>query len=173
MTKLICKCFQKYIGRLFTIISFNVIFIQVAGCLVYYILSDGHVPYESTSPYSLQPMEVVKNRYENRYSLKHLGESPDMCRMIEGMIHEDPRQRPTIDNCVQQFQGKFVEDVIMQLRICNHVIYLMRCCECTPAYYYAHVLPKKHNTNIFMPRQSKLLGFSTGNSCVPKLIPIT
>ncbi|XP_051756599.1 uncharacterized protein LOC127516227 isoform X1 [Ctenopharyngodon idella] len=63
--------------------------IQVAGMLVYYILSRGHHPF-GKGPFC----EV--NILQGRYSLEHLDD--DVAKdLIEWMINEDPNNRPTVE----------------------------------------------------------------------------
>uniref|UniRef100_A0A671K9C9 Probable serine/threonine-protein kinase irlC n=1 Tax=Sinocyclocheilus anshuiensis TaxID=1608454 RepID=A0A671K9C9_9TELE len=63
--------------------------IQVAGMLVYYILSRGHHPF-GKGPHC----EV--NILEGRYSLEHLDN--DVAKdLVEWMINEDPNNRPTVE----------------------------------------------------------------------------
>ncbi|XP_048041285.1 uncharacterized protein LOC125265223 isoform X3 [Megalobrama amblycephala] len=63
--------------------------IQVAGMLVYYILSRGHHPF-GKGPFC----EV--NILQGRYSLEHLDD--DVAKdLVEWMINEDPNNRPTVE----------------------------------------------------------------------------
>ncbi|XP_016368982.1 uncharacterized protein LOC107709092 isoform X2 [Sinocyclocheilus rhinocerous] len=63
--------------------------IQVAGMLVYYILSGGH------HPFGEQPFCEV-NILQGRYSLEHLDD--DVAKdLVEWMINEDPNNRPTVE----------------------------------------------------------------------------
>uniref|UniRef100_A0A8C2FL46 Uncharacterized protein n=2 Tax=Cyprinus carpio TaxID=7962 RepID=A0A8C2FL46_CYPCA len=63
--------------------------IQVAGMLVYYILSGGH------HPFGKGPRCEV-NILEGRYSLDHLDD--DVAKdLVEWMINEDPDNRPTVE----------------------------------------------------------------------------
>ncbi|KAF4110548.1 hypothetical protein G5714_007579 [Onychostoma macrolepis] len=63
--------------------------IQVAGMLVYYILSGGQ------HPFGKGPRCEV-NILEGRYSLQHLDD--DVAKdLVEGMINEDPNNRPTVE----------------------------------------------------------------------------
>ncbi|ROL47961.1 Serine/threonine-protein kinase/endoribonuclease IRE1 [Anabarilius grahami] len=63
--------------------------IQVAGMLVYYILSRGHHPF-GKGPYC----EV--NILQGKYSLEHLDD--DVSKdLVEWMINEDPNNRPTVE----------------------------------------------------------------------------
>uniref|UniRef100_A0A8C1JP78 Uncharacterized protein n=1 Tax=Cyprinus carpio TaxID=7962 RepID=A0A8C1JP78_CYPCA len=63
--------------------------IQVAGMLVYYILSRGH------HPFGKGPRCEV-NILEGRYSLEHLDD--DVAKdLVEWMINENPNERPTVE----------------------------------------------------------------------------
>ncbi|XP_048041283.1 uncharacterized protein LOC125265223 isoform X2 [Megalobrama amblycephala] len=63
--------------------------IQVAGMLVYYILSRGHHPF-GKGPFC----EV--NILQGKYSLEHLDD--DVAKdLVEWMINEDPNNRPTVE----------------------------------------------------------------------------
>ncbi|KAK7175862.1 hypothetical protein R3I93_000200 [Phoxinus phoxinus] len=63
--------------------------IQVAGMLVYYILSGGHHPF-GKGPFC----EV--NILQGRYSLEHLND--DVAKdLVEWMINETPEERPTVE----------------------------------------------------------------------------
>ncbi|KAK2914374.1 hypothetical protein Q8A67_002773 [Cirrhinus molitorella] len=63
--------------------------IQVAGMLVYYILSGGHHPFGKGS-------RCEVNILEGRYSLEHLDD--DVAKdLVEWMINEDPNERPTVE----------------------------------------------------------------------------
>ncbi len=67
--------------------------LQVAGMLVYYILSDGKHPFEDT-----------KDREENIKKGKHsLEDLQDIVAkdLIEWMINKDPAERPTIDEVLR------------------------------------------------------------------------
>ncbi|XP_050932164.1 uncharacterized protein LOC108892768 isoform X3 [Lates calcarifer] len=66
--------------------------IQVAGMLIYYILSGGHHPFG-------KPYERVYNIHEGRYSLNHVQDvvAKDL---IEWMIDEEPKNRPKVEECL-------------------------------------------------------------------------
>ncbi|XP_071855157.1 uncharacterized protein [Apostichopus japonicus] len=76
--------------------------IQNAGCLLYYILSDGHMPYETCFPYHLQPHGILRNRQNNDYSLHHIPSSS--VYGIAEMLHPEPNNRPSIEACLQLFR---------------------------------------------------------------------
>nr|XP_033465755.1 uncharacterized protein LOC117246125 isoform X2 [Epinephelus lanceolatus] len=67
--------------------------IQVAGMLTYYILSGGHHPFGDKSH------KCENNIDEGRYSLDHVQDvvAKDL---IEGMIHEEPKNRPKVEECL-------------------------------------------------------------------------
>ncbi|XP_050959000.1 uncharacterized protein LOC127160397 isoform X2 [Labeo rohita] len=63
--------------------------IQVAGMLVYYILSGGHHPFG-------EDVDCEYNISRGRYSLEHLDD--DVAKdLVEWMINEDPIERPTVE----------------------------------------------------------------------------
>lgn len=79
---------------------------QVAGFLIYYILSGGHIPHESVHPYIQDPAGVMKNIQENRFSLQHLKEHPQYEHILQQMISYEQTNRPDIDACIAEFMGK-------------------------------------------------------------------
>ncbi|KAL1270548.1 hypothetical protein QQF64_029564 [Cirrhinus molitorella] len=63
--------------------------IQVAGMLVYYILSGGHHPFG-------EDVACEYNISRGRYSLEHLDD--DVAKdLVEWMINENPNERPTVE----------------------------------------------------------------------------
>uniref|UniRef100_A0A8C1SJW3 Protein kinase domain-containing protein n=1 Tax=Cyprinus carpio TaxID=7962 RepID=A0A8C1SJW3_CYPCA len=63
--------------------------IQVAGMLVYYILSGGHHPFG-------EDVDCEYNISRGRYSLEHLDD--DVAKdLVEWMINENPNERPTVE----------------------------------------------------------------------------
>ncbi|RXN23804.1 putative serine threonine- kinase irlB [Labeo rohita] len=63
--------------------------IQVAGMLVYYILSGGHHPFG-------EDVDCEYNVLRGRYSLQHLDD--DVAKdLVEWMINENPNERPTVE----------------------------------------------------------------------------
>ncbi|XP_050971456.1 uncharacterized protein LOC127168547 isoform X9 [Labeo rohita] len=63
--------------------------IQVAGMLVYYILSGGHHPFG-------EDVDCEYNISRGRYSLQHLDD--DVAKdLVEWMINENPNERPTVE----------------------------------------------------------------------------
>uniref|UniRef100_UPI0037E8455F serine/threonine-protein kinase/endoribonuclease IRE1-like n=1 Tax=Semicossyphus pulcher TaxID=241346 RepID=UPI0037E8455F len=67
--------------------------IQVAGMLIYYILSGGHHPFGDKS------YQCENNIYEGRYTLDHVRDvvAKDL---IEWMINEEPKKRPKVEECL-------------------------------------------------------------------------
>lgn len=76
------------------------------ACLMYYILSDGHVPHETAVPYTLQPEGVVTNMKMGRYSLKHLGENNIFQPLLQGMLNPNEKERPSIEECLSCYESK-------------------------------------------------------------------
>ncbi|XP_056225762.1 uncharacterized protein LOC130164813 [Seriola aureovittata] len=66
---------------------------QVAGMLIYYILSGGHHPFGD------KPYEYEYNIHEGKYTLDHVQDivAKDL---IEWMIHEEPKSRPKVEQCL-------------------------------------------------------------------------
>ncbi|XP_023250502.1 serine/threonine-protein kinase ppk4-like isoform X2 [Seriola lalandi dorsalis] len=67
--------------------------IQVAGMLIYYNLSGGHHPFGD------KPYEYEYNIHEGKYNLERV---QDMVAkdLIEWMIHEEPKKRPEVEQCL-------------------------------------------------------------------------
>uniref|UniRef100_A0A669DTX7 Uncharacterized LOC112841617 n=1 Tax=Oreochromis niloticus TaxID=8128 RepID=A0A669DTX7_ORENI len=67
--------------------------IQVAGMLVYYILSGGHHPFGDIS------FKCESNIYDGKYSLDHVQDvvAKDL---IEWMINNEPKKRPKVEECL-------------------------------------------------------------------------
>ncbi|XP_059211091.1 serine/threonine-protein kinase/endoribonuclease IRE1-like isoform X2 [Centropristis striata] len=67
--------------------------IQVAGMLIYYILSGGHHPFGD------KPCKCENNIDEGKYTLDHVQDvvAKDL---IEGMINEEPKKRPKVEECL-------------------------------------------------------------------------
>ncbi|XP_072314743.1 uncharacterized protein [Eucyclogobius newberryi] len=66
--------------------------IQVAGMLIYYILSGGHHPFGSR-------FLCEANIFWGKYSLEHV-EDEVAKDLIEWMINEEPRNRPNVEKCL-------------------------------------------------------------------------
>ncbi|XP_018546020.2 uncharacterized protein LOC108892768 isoform X5 [Lates calcarifer] len=67
--------------------------VQVAGMLIYYILSGGHHPFGD------KPYEFEYNIHEGRYTLNHIQDvvAKDL---IEWMIDKEPKKRPKVVQCL-------------------------------------------------------------------------
>ncbi|XP_042368705.1 uncharacterized protein LOC121962512 [Plectropomus leopardus] len=67
--------------------------IQVAGMLVYYILSGGHHPFGDIL------FKCENNIHEGKYTLEHVQDvvAKDL---IEWMINEEPKNRPKVEQCL-------------------------------------------------------------------------
>ena len=75
---------------------------QVAGCILYYIFSYGHHPFEEFFPYYSRPEKVILNMCEGIYKLIHCtAKVESVMQLIKLMIHKDPEKRPTVDVCLQ------------------------------------------------------------------------
>ncbi|XP_059211441.1 uncharacterized protein LOC131990069 [Centropristis striata] len=68
--------------------------IQVAGMVIYYILSGRHHPFGD------KPYECEYNIHKGNYSLDHVQDvvAKDL---IEGMINEEPKKRPKVEECLK------------------------------------------------------------------------
>ncbi|XP_056156284.1 serine/threonine-protein kinase/endoribonuclease IRE1-like [Lampris incognitus] len=66
--------------------------IQVAGMLIYYIFSGGHHPFG-------KGFECEYNIYNGKYKLEHVRDVVAV-DLVESMINEDPKKRPTVDQCL-------------------------------------------------------------------------
>ncbi|XP_036967248.1 uncharacterized protein LOC119026808 isoform X1 [Acanthopagrus latus] len=67
--------------------------IQVAGMLIYYILSGGHHPFGDI------PFECEYNIHKGSYTLDHV-EDVVAKDLIEWMISKEPENRPTVEECL-------------------------------------------------------------------------
>ncbi|XP_030287477.1 serine/threonine-protein kinase ppk4-like isoform X9 [Sparus aurata] len=67
--------------------------IQVAGMLIYYILSGGHHPFGD------KPFECEYNIHKGFYTLDHV-EDLVAKDLIELMISKEPESRPTVEECL-------------------------------------------------------------------------
>ncbi|XP_020486210.2 uncharacterized protein [Labrus bergylta] len=67
--------------------------VQVAGMLIYYILSGGHHPFGDIS------FKCENNIHEGKYTLDHVQDvvAKDL---IEWMINEEPKKRPKVEECL-------------------------------------------------------------------------
>ncbi|XP_019208027.1 uncharacterized protein LOC106096440 isoform X1 [Oreochromis niloticus] len=70
--------------------------IQVAGMLIYYILSGCHHPFGDLD---LKSFECQSNIYHGKYSLDHIQDvvAKDL---IEWMINKEPKDRPKVEECL-------------------------------------------------------------------------
>ncbi|KAM4536835.1 uncharacterized protein PAE49_021278 isoform 1-T2 [Odontesthes bonariensis] len=66
--------------------------VQVAGMLIYYILSGGHHPFGKS-------FECEYNIYKGKYCLDHV-EDVVAKDLIEQMIDKDPKNRPKVEKCL-------------------------------------------------------------------------
>ncbi|XP_070849906.1 uncharacterized protein [Chaetodon trifascialis] len=67
--------------------------IQVAGMLIYFVLSGGHHPFGDVSA------ECVYNILKGQYSLHHV-EDVVAKDLIEWMINKEPKNRPKVEECL-------------------------------------------------------------------------
>ncbi|XP_070576737.1 serine/threonine-protein kinase svkA-like [Ptychodera flava] len=76
--------------------------VQIAGCILYYIFSDGHQPFEDSVPCHLRPELIMINMSNGTPKLIHcvpnLQWTTDL--IVKPMIHKDPEKRPSIEACL-------------------------------------------------------------------------
>ncbi|XP_070568060.1 uncharacterized protein [Ptychodera flava] len=79
--------------------------VQVAGCILHYILSRGHHPFESTSPFNDDLVGLRRNITRGCYKIHPLHSVPSELRLlIEQMIHSEPKERPEVGKCLDIFK---------------------------------------------------------------------
>uniref|UniRef100_A0A2C9LVA5 Protein kinase domain-containing protein n=1 Tax=Biomphalaria glabrata TaxID=6526 RepID=A0A2C9LVA5_BIOGL len=66
--------------------------IQVAGMLLYFILTGGQ------HPFGASPLEVEVNLARNSSQMQHISEEAN--DLVSGMLFPDPSARPTIEHCL-------------------------------------------------------------------------
>ncbi|XP_051981268.1 probable serine/threonine-protein kinase ireA [Xyrauchen texanus] len=77
--------------------------IQVAGCLVNYILTDGQHPYQTTTPYSKDPVGLSQNVRMGNFALQCEERWIRQKDIISRMLSKSIEERPTIEECLQSF----------------------------------------------------------------------
>ncbi|XP_051959981.1 uncharacterized protein LOC127627582 [Xyrauchen texanus] len=77
--------------------------IQVAGCLVHYILTDGQHPYQTTTPYSKDPVGLSQNVRMGNFALQCEERWIRQKDIISRMLSKSIEERPTIEECLQSF----------------------------------------------------------------------
>ncbi|XP_049446940.1 uncharacterized protein LOC125897585 [Epinephelus fuscoguttatus] len=75
--------------------------IQVAGCLVHYILTDGQHPYQTTTPYSNDPFGLSQNVRTGNFTLKCEERWMSQKGIITRMLSRSAEERPTIKECLK------------------------------------------------------------------------
>ncbi|XP_070557342.1 uncharacterized protein [Ptychodera flava] len=84
--------------------------VQVAGCILHYILSRGHHPFESTSPFNDDLVGLRRNITRGCYKIHPLHGVPSELRLlIEQMIHSEPKERPEVGKCLDVFKTILAE----------------------------------------------------------------
>ncbi|KAJ8039005.1 Helicase with zinc finger domain 2 [Holothuria leucospilota] len=76
--------------------------VKVAGCLIYYILSNGHHPFEATSPYMNDTGKLVNNVQDGKFSLLHVENYPVCRALLTRMLDQDMLKRPHVDDCLKE-----------------------------------------------------------------------
>ncbi|KAF5889507.1 piggyBac transposable element-derived protein 4-like, partial [Clarias magur] len=71
----------------------------VAGCLVHYIVTDGQQPYQTSTPYSKNPIghNVQTGHFILQCDEKHKN-------ILRRMLCKSMEERPTIEECLQSVQ---------------------------------------------------------------------
>ncbi|XP_077978108.1 uncharacterized protein LOC144433636 [Glandiceps talaboti] len=77
--------------------------IQVAGCVLYYIMTRGHHPFQSTSPYSEDLNGLRENIIKGCYNIERVCAFPEFKVLIDKMLAADPKERPLSGECLQNF----------------------------------------------------------------------
>ena len=80
------------------------VYFQVVGSMLYYILTDGHLPFEMKFPYMEDPHGVTRNTEDGNFSLAHLGRFSVFTELLQEMISSDPNTRPSIYQCIELFK---------------------------------------------------------------------
>ncbi|XP_071852918.1 uncharacterized protein [Apostichopus japonicus] len=85
--------------------------IQTAGYLVYYILSNGHHPFEASDPNDTVLLQ--DNIKKGMFQLLHLGNFPENCKsLLTKMLDKEVKNRPGIEDCLQEM--KEVKSLLIQ-----------------------------------------------------------
>ncbi|XP_071852912.1 uncharacterized protein [Apostichopus japonicus] len=85
--------------------------IQVAGYLVYYILSNGFHPFDATG--SLNAFQLQQNITAGKFQLLHLDKFPKECKsLLTSMLDKDVKKRPRIEDCLHKM--KEVKTLLIQ-----------------------------------------------------------
>jgi len=71
--------------------------------MLYYILTDGHLPFEMKFPYMEDPHGVTRNTKDGNFSLSHLGRFSAFTQLLQEMISSDSDKRPSIETCIELF----------------------------------------------------------------------
>lgn len=74
---------------------------------MYYVLSNGHHPFEATFPFINDTAKLMSNVAEGSYSLLHIEIYPAQCTtLLKRMLDKDMLKRPCIDDCLKEMEGK-------------------------------------------------------------------
>ncbi|KAJ8034833.1 Serine/threonine-protein kinase/endoribonuclease IRE1 [Holothuria leucospilota] len=89
--------------------------VQVAGCLMYYVLSNGHHPFEATFPFISDTGKLMNNVAEGTYSLFHIETYPAQCTaLLKRMLDKDMLKRPRIDDCLKETEAVRYASITMK-----------------------------------------------------------
>ncbi|XP_070403971.1 uncharacterized protein [Nothobranchius furzeri] len=75
--------------------------IQVAGCLLHYILTDGQHPFQSRLPYSDDPIGLSQNVRMGNFTLQFEEKWSSQKGIITRMLSRSLEERPTIEECLK------------------------------------------------------------------------
>ena len=78
----------------------SVIF-QVAGFLLHYILTDGLHPYQTTTPYSDNPVRISLNVLTGNFTLLCEERWTNQKDVLSRMLSKSYEERPTLEECLQ------------------------------------------------------------------------
>lgn len=99
------------------------LFVQVAGCLIYYILSNGHHPFEATSPYMNDTRKLINNVQDGKFSLLHVENYPAQCgALLTRMLDQDMLKRPQVGDCLKEMNGKYLKATATYLWSCSNIL---------------------------------------------------
>ncbi|XP_038160312.1 serine/threonine-protein kinase PLK4-like isoform X2 [Cyprinodon tularosa] len=77
--------------------------VQVAGCLVHYILTDGQHPFQTTTPYFRNPFGILDNVRTGNFNLKCEENWSSQKDIISRMLSRSIEERPSIEEALQVF----------------------------------------------------------------------
>lgn len=73
---------------------------------MHYILTDGQHPYQTTTPYSNDPIGLSQNVREGNFTLQYEEGWMIQKDVIARMLSRSSEERPTIEECIQAVSCK-------------------------------------------------------------------